>query len=434
MKSNRVRVLLLAAIVLFGTSDVVGQFTWTKDARNPILSGVVGTWNKHIFCPCVLFNSDSARYEMWFNSTPGPQGFPNSNPYSIGFAVSKDGINWSMYPTAVLTSDAGKWDNSTVAYPEVIRENRQYKMWYTSWKDWSSPDYLGYATSPDGIHWTKYPGNPIFGPGTAAWEIGGPGSVSVMATQAGYKMWYSGIDVTFSNPKIGYATSADGINWKRDTLNNPVVTVGTSSQWDGKSVGSPNVLRIGNSYYMWYVGTDVKGTYDATGVATSSDGITNWKKYASNPVLATSPARWDATWAEAGTVLQLGDTLHMWYEGYTSPETANRIMIGHAMSPLIASGIAGENQELPATFFLSQNYPNPFNPSTIISYELPRVSNVTLRIFNALGQEVALLVNGQKEAGNYQTTWNASNIPSGVYFYRLQAGGYVETKKMVLLR
>jgi hypothetical protein len=124
----------------------------------------------------------------------------------------------------------------------------------------------------------------------------------------------------------------------------------------------------------------------------------------------------------------------MWYEGFTNPETANRIMIGHATSPLIASGIAGENQELPATFFLSQNYPNPFNPSTIISYELPRVSNVTLRIFNALGQEVALLVNGQKEAGNYQTTWNASNIPSGVYFYRLQAGGYVETKKMVFLR
>ncbi len=89
--------------------------------------------------------------------------------------------------------------------------------------------------------------------------------------------------------------------------------------------------------------------------------------------------------------------------------------------------------DLPRDFALNQNYPNPFNPSTTISYSLPKAAIVSLRIFNALGQEVATLVNEQKEAGYYQVQWNA-NVSSGIYFYRLQAGEYVETKKMILLK
>ena len=94
----------------------------------------------------------------------------------------------------------------------------------------------------------------------------------------------------------------------------------------------------------------------------------------------------------------------------------------------------GEVKQIPTVFSLEQNYPNPFNPSTIIGYAVPRSANVSLRVFNTLGQEVAVLVNERKEAGFYQTTWNASTVPSGIYFYRLQAGEYVETKKMILLR
>jgi hypothetical protein len=82
---------------------------------------------------------------------------------------------------------------------------------------------------------------------------------------------------------------------------------------------------------------------------------------------------------------------------------------------------------------LNQNYPNPFNPSTTISYSLPKTAMMSLRIFNTLGQEVTSLVNERKEVGYYQVTWNA-NVPSGIYFYRLQAGGFVETKKMILLK
>jgi hypothetical protein len=88
---------------------------------------------------------------------------------------------------------------------------------------------------------------------------------------------------------------------------------------------------------------------------------------------------------------------------------------------------------VPSVYALRQNYPNPFNPSTNISYSLPKASRVTLRVFNTLGQQVAVLVDDEKDAGVYQVRWNAG-VPSAVYFYRLQAGPYTETKKMMLLR
>ncbi len=88
----------------------------------------------------------------------------------------------------------------------------------------------------------------------------------------------------------------------------------------------------------------------------------------------------------------------------------------------------------PAEFALRQNFPNPFNPSTIIGYDLPARSRVLMTVFNTLGQHVAALQNGEQEAGYHEVKFDASGLPSGMYFYRLQAGDYVATKKLLLLR
>ena len=88
----------------------------------------------------------------------------------------------------------------------------------------------------------------------------------------------------------------------------------------------------------------------------------------------------------------------------------------------------------PLTFALEQNYPNPFNPSTIIHYALPEKSNVELIVYDILGNEVATLVNEEKPAGSYEVEFSATGLPSGIYFYRIQAGSFVETKKMVLMK
>lgn len=90
--------------------------------------------------------------------------------------------------------------------------------------------------------------------------------------------------------------------------------------------------------------------------------------------------------------------------------------------------------EVPASFRLDQNYPNPFNPVTTISFTLPSKSFVSLKVFDALGKEVSILVSQELPGGTYSTKWNAGGLPSGVYFYRLQAGSFTETKKLVLLR
>jgi len=89
---------------------------------------------------------------------------------------------------------------------------------------------------------------------------------------------------------------------------------------------------------------------------------------------------------------------------------------------------------IPLTTSLEQNYPNPFNPSTTIRYALPSRSHVTLVVFNTLGQQVATLVQGEMEAGQHLVTFNASDLSSGVYFCRLQAGDFVQTRKMLLTR
>jgi len=83
---------------------------------------------------------------------------------------------------------------------------------------------------------------------------------------------------------------------------------------------------------------------------------------------------------------------------------------------------------------LYQNYPNPFNPVTKIMYDVSRQSFITIRIYDILGREAAVLVNETKQQGSYEVSWDASNFPSGVYFYELQAGTFTERKKMVLIK
>jgi len=85
-------------------------------------------------------------------------------------------------------------------------------------------------------------------------------------------------------------------------------------------------------------------------------------------------------------------------------------------------------------FELAQNYPNPFNPSTSIKYAIGTRQFVTLKIYDVLGNEIETLVDEEKQVGTYELNWNASNLPSGIYFYQLRAGSFVETKKMVLMK
>ncbi len=109
---------------------------------------------------------------------------------------------------------------------------------------------------------------------------------------------------------------------------------------------------------------------------------------------------------------------------------------------VVATGIDKIRKEIPSVLSLSQNYPNPFNPTTTISFDLPSRSFVSLKVFDLLGREVSTIVSGELQAGTYTRQWNAANMSSGIYFYRLvakaipsgQAGTFIETKKLLLLK
>jgi len=93
-----------------------------------------------------------------------------------------------------------------------------------------------------------------------------------------------------------------------------------------------------------------------------------------------------------------------------------------------------QSSNIAKEYLLQQNYPNPFNPVTNIKFEIPESRYSVLKIFNVVGEEVASLINGRLNAGSYEVTFDGSNLPSGVYFYRLTAGEFSEEKKMVLIK
>ncbi len=126
--------------------------------------------------------------------------------------------------------------------------------------------------------------------------------------------------------------------------------------------------------------------------------------------------------------------------GKLSPEEAQPIfdyvnrIIAATNSLLSKSVVQNTASEIPKEYSLNQNYPNPFNPSTTINWQLPASSHVSLKIYDIIGNEVATLINEEKEAGYYQIKFNASNLASGVYLYCLKAGDYLSAKKMILLK
>jgi hypothetical protein len=98
------------------------------------------------------------------------------------------------------------------------------------------------------------------------------------------------------------------------------------------------------------------------------------------------------------------------------------------------SSVGNSNPEIPEDYLLAQNYPNPFNPTTAISFSVPTATNIELKVFDVLGREVATLVNEPLAPGSHTVKFDAGRLASGVYHYRLRAGDFVETKKMILMK
>ncbi len=219
------------------------------------------------------------------------RGTDSANIDAIGYASSPDGVTWSKYPgNPVLersSSAPTAWDAEGVSYGPLLAEGDHYTMFFRG-HDLGGALRYGRATSSDLLTWERDT-DFVFGPGAAgSWEEFLDSAV-VRHVNAGYGMWYQAYDAGGTG-RIGYAYSTDGITWARSAAN-PVLTDDATS-WD---VTGPQYFRVierpwAGDYLMAYSSDDNAGSY-GIGMATSPDGIT-WTKDAANPVLPTAPTPW----------------------------------------------------------------------------------------------------------------------------------------------
>lgn len=322
-------VSLMLAVMLLLTTGLTAAHAdpflpggWVK-ASNPVLApGTAGSWDDQwVYAPSLLL--DGSTYKMWYVSYSAA-----SSARKIGYATSPDGTTWTKYGSAPVLSPgtAGSWDAQGVSFPSVIKDGSTYKMYYTGLNA-TGERRIGYATSPDGITWTKFGSAPVFGAGApGAWDathVSNPNVVKV--AENNYKMWYSGW--TDTNNGIGYATSTDGLTWTR--VGTAPVMPYLGYGWDA-SPYSPNVVFDGKGYHMWYSGCDYSGDACQTGYATSPDGAT-WTPRQLVLPLGTAGTFDDGS-ADYGSVIQANGALRMLYSCY---HDVYRLCTATAPAPLV---------------------------------------------------------------------------------------------------
>ena len=241
--------------------------TWTKDGGNPVLEpGSDGEWDS-AYRGQVAVLQEGGLYKMWYSGSDG-------GPWQTGYATSTNGLDWNIYAgnPVLPVGGGGSWDEQEASAPTVIQDGGLYKMWYHG----CTPDYslcsVGYATSTNGLDWTKYAGNPVLTGTVGGWDEGVVMWPSVVKDGGAYKMWYYG-----GGGQIGLATSPDGLNWTKEATN-PILTGG----WGGGGAFAHTVMLEGGTYKMWLV----SGPSNSRGIgyAESTDGI-SWTMSVSNPVL-----------------------------------------------------------------------------------------------------------------------------------------------------
>ncbi len=295
-KALTVIVIGLLSLSMFSmfAPQVKADMTWTKYGGNPLNLG------DNVSDPSVVW--DGTTYKMWYVSGT-----------DIYYATSYDGISWNTHGVVLQKGAYGSWE-TRVGSPSVILDGTTYKMWYEGYNPVEQCGRIGYATSYDGISWTKYGGNPVLIPGgNGGWDDYNVFNPSVLKDGSTYKMWYVAQAYQYSPLRIGYATSSDGISWAK-YASNPVLVPGSNGVWDDKHVSGQFVMMNATMYEMYYAGQSNSDIVQI-GLATSTDGV-SWTKHDGNPILPVgSVGAWDSHALTPGSVVFNCGTYRMWYQG-----------------------------------------------------------------------------------------------------------------------
>ena len=283
-----------------------------------------------------------------------------------------------------------------------------------------------------------------------------PGSGSPWApvlglTMGGTGQWGSALVGTGGSSSsnyvnTGWATDIGTSSWTMSIwLNNMTTTFGyicgdnTANSWRSfinGAAGTNNIILRGGGMPNLIVKGIVPGPNVITFVYDSAAAeVRGYKNGVLDTTLTASALNINGTgpfkvggYSSSAGLLGMMDEFRIWNKALSDAEVLaawNHQFIISGITPVL---------NMPDKYNLSQNYPNPFNPTTKIDYQIPNSGLVILKVYDLLGKEVATLINEVKQAGNYTVTFNASSLPSGTYFYRLEVGDYMDVKKMILLK
>lgn len=320
----------------------------------------------------------------------------------------------------------------------------------------SSTTYL-YRTSNGGTNWTEVFSQsggfinivgPVAGTGWLGFQgdpVGGRWTL-FGSTDGGISWDSSGMYLPQAGSEAGWNNSGTSI----DTVDGPL-WFGTNNTRLYRGPGNYTALPtagLTNSYAVWanYSNSIMAG---GTIMLFSGSGGSSWTNVNAPGTgnilgIAGKGTKW---WYVRGASIYYSDNNGAnWVTDYTSSGTYNDITIavtgqiwavksnGGISKFTVPVGINPINSEVPLEFGLYQNFPNPFNPVTKIKFDIAKLSTVKLIIYDVLGREIAAPLNEKLQPGTYEVEWNGTNYTSGVYFYRLEAGNYVETRKMILMK
>lgn len=323
----------------------------------------------------------------WFRQVPPNVAGILRSIYFIdentGYAAGSKGFPYMPFICKTING-GGNWSEISPSISTARELNDQY--WFNSSTGWiCGYDVLLYTTDGGTSFTNLYANVPPSGNGHISLL-----AIDFINAQTG---WMGAANLERNNV---YKTTNGGSNWFFQ--NNPISMAGLNQINDVKFISNG-------------IGWAVHGALGTGAIMYTSNGGTNWQMEIQGNLWYDCLEIYQNTKAWCGA-----DGGTIWY---TIPE-----------NPLgISSG-----EEFPEKFYLGQNYPNPFNPSTIIKFNIKEPGLTTLKVFDILGREQTTLVNTVMNPGTYEAKWEAADYPGGVYFYRLSAGNYSETKKMVLIK
>jgi hypothetical protein len=378
----------------------IAQWNQTSEGIGDLAIRDFAVMNSNIYAgagnlgEALYFSSDNGNYwsitamnnyEIWAIAVNGNKIFAGTNLHGI-YVSSNNGMNWNQ---SGLT---GKFVRTIAVSGNLIFAGLN--------------DSGAYFSSDNGVSWNQTSLNNI--PVTSIIIIGNRKFAGTYVYQGVFTTTdnFNWTQTSLNNTAV-WALAANENNIYAGTLDGVYISTDNGVNWTQTSLNNSVVLSLAVSGNRIFAGSVFNGVY-----VSNDNGI---------------------SWTQMNQGL---NHLHVSsfeiHNDYLFAGTLNGGVYRRPLSELV--GINHVSGNIPLKFELKQNYPNPFNPVTKISFVLPQANNVKLTVYDALGREVASLVNGDLNAGTHSFDWNANNFASGIYFYSLEAGSFIETKKMLLIK